>query len=145
MHNNQYSDLIKIIGMIIFACVFMYLAMKALKAPLKVMEGLTNPTPTSATALDDNKASGAQAYADEIKKIYSKLSDNLLIKDNRTAYENVVIQMDDLINAVMVQKMMSISKDSLSEDTLISTLSSLNILSQGKVSLNSVMKYIDSV
>ena len=144
MHNNQYSDLIKIIGMILFACGFMYLAMKALKAPLKVMEGLTNPTP-SATALDDNKASGAQAYSDEIKKIYSKLSDNLLIKDNRTAYENVVIQMDDLINALMLQKMMSISKDSLTEDTIISTLSSLNILSQGKLSLNSVMKYIDSV
>ena len=145
MHNNQYSDLIKIIGMIIFACGFMYLAMRALKTPLKVMEGLTNSTPTSATALDDNKASGAQAYSDEIKKIYSKLSDNLLIKDNRTAYENVVIQMDDLINALMLQKMMSISKDSLAEDTIISMLSSLNILSQGKVSLNSVMKYIDSV
>jgi hypothetical protein len=69
----------------------------------------------------------------------------LLIKDNRNAYENVIIQMDDLINALMLQKILSISQSSLSEDTLLDVIDKINKMNEGKRSLNSIMKFIDGM
>jgi len=143
------EDLFKIVGIIIVVGFLIYLAVKSMKVQTSIIEGLVNPTSTalasSQDALAENKASGAEAYANEIQKLYAKNTDNMLIKDNRTSYENVIVQMDDFINSLMLQRIMSINKTDLTEDNLISNLEKINILNQGKQSLNSIMKFIDGI
>jgi hypothetical protein len=143
------EDFFKIVGIIIVVGVLIYLAVKSMKLQTSIIEGLVNPSSTTMTssqdALAENKASGAEAYAIEIQKLYAKNTDNMLIKDNRTSYENVIVQMDDFINSLMLQRIMSINKTELTEDNLISNLEKINILNQGKQSLNSVMKFIDGL
>jgi len=144
------EDFLKIIGMIIVVGFFIYLVVKSMKLQTSILEGLTNPDAASSSAstsdaLSQNKSSGAQAYADEISKLYAKMSDSLLIKDNRTAYENVVIQMDDFINTLMLQKIMSVNKNSMTEEGIIDIVQKINTLNEGKRSLNSIMKFIDGV
>jgi hypothetical protein len=58
---------------------------------------------------------------------------------------NVIIQMDDFITALMLQKIMSIDKTSLTEDNLVDVIGKINVLNQGKQSLNSVMKFVDGM
>ena len=53
--------------------------------------------------------------------------------------------MDDLINALMLQKILSISQSSLSEDTLLDVIDKINKMNEGKKSLNSIMKFIDGM
>jgi len=138
------DDFLKMIGLIIVVGYLIYLVVRALRLQTSIMEGLTNNTSDSGDdALGQNKASGAQDYANEINKLHSKITDGLAIKDNRVAYENVIIQMDDLISALMLQKIMSINKFSITSDSLLDTLDKINKMGEGKRSLNSIMKFID--
>uniref|UniRef100_A0A6C0HCI6 Uncharacterized protein n=1 Tax=viral metagenome TaxID=1070528 RepID=A0A6C0HCI6_9ZZZZ len=139
------EEFFKIVGIVIVVGYLIYLAVKSMTLQTSIIEGLTNSDSSSNDALNQNKASGAQNYANEINKIQSRITDGLLIKDNRNAYENVIIQMDDLINALMLQKIISISQSSLSEDTLLDVIDKINKMNEGKKSLNSIMKFIDGM
>jgi CRISPR/Cas system CSM-associated protein Csm2 small subunit len=139
------EEFFKIVGIVIVVGYLIYLAVKSMTLQTSIIEGLTNSDSSSNDALNQNKASGAQNYANEINKIQSRITDGLLIKDNRNAYENVIIQMDDLINALMLQKILSISQSSLSEDTLLDVIDKINKMNEGKRSLNSIMKFIDGM
>ena len=62
------------------------------------------------------------------------------------AYENVVIQLDDLLNVSMLKQIMSVNQDDLKDDNkLYDIVDRINKLNDGKKSLNTIMKYIDSV
>ena len=138
------EDFLKMLGLIIVVGYLIYLAVRALRLQSSIMEGLTNNTSDASNeALGQNKASGAQDYANEINKLHSKITDGLAIKDNRTAYENVIIQMDDLISALMLQNIMSVNKSSITIDSLLDLLDKINKMGEGKRSLNSIMKFID--
>lgn len=138
------DEFLKMLGIIIVVGYLIYLAVRALRLQSSIMEGLTNGTSDGGDeALGQNKASGAQDYANEINKLHSKITDGLAIKDNRTAYENVVIQMDDLISALMLQNIMSVNKSSITSDSLLDLLDKVNKMGEGKRSLNSIMKFID--
>jgi uncharacterized membrane protein YfhO len=139
------EEFFKIVGIVIVVGYLIYLAVKSMTLQTSIIEGLTNSDSSSNDALNQNKASGAQNYANEINKIQSRITDGLLIKDNRNAYENVIIQMDDLINALMLQKILSISQSSLSEDALLDVIDKINKMNEGKKSLNSIMKFIDGM
>jgi hypothetical protein len=132
------------IGLIIVVGYLIYLVVRAMLLQTSIMEGLTNNASDAGDdALAQNKASGAQDYANEINKLHSKITDGLAIKDNRVSYENVIIQMDDLISALMLQKVMSINKSSITSDSLLDALDKINKMGEGKRSLNSIMKFID--
>jgi hypothetical protein len=138
------EDFLKMLGLIIVVGYLIYLAVRALRLQSSIMEGLTNGTSDAGDeALGQNKASGAQDYANEINKLHSKITDGLAIKDNRVAYENVVIQMDDLISTLMLQNIMSVNKSSITSDSLLDLLDKINKMGEGKRSLNSIMKFID--
>jgi hypothetical protein len=142
----MHDDFLKMFGLIIVVGYLIYLAVRALRLQSSIMEGLTNNTSDAGAeteALGQNKASGAQDYANEISKLHSKITDGLAIKDNRTAYENVIIQMDDLLSALMLQNIMSVNKSSITSDILLDLLDKVNKMGEGKKSLNSIMKFID--
>ena len=141
------EDFFKMVGIIIVVGYLIYLAVKSMSLQTSIMEGLTNPSSqASDEALGKNGASGAQDYANAINKIHSRITDSLLIKDNRTAYENVVIQLDDLINASMLKHIMSVNQNDLKDDgKLYDVVDKINKMNDGKKSLNAIMKYIDSI
>lgn len=108
-----------------------------------VKEGLeTASTSTSTTTTTSSSSSGvaggAAAYAANIKAQVIKLQDTTLISKYRADYENVVINMDDLVNNLMLQVTLNI--DQSKPEASLAKLAQLNL---AKAALNNVMKFID--
>ena len=96
----------------------------------------TTTTPTSSSS--SGVAGGAAAYAANIKAQVIKLQDTTLISKYRADYENVVINMDDLVNNLMLQVTLNI--DQSKPEASLAKLAQLNM---AKAALNNVMKFID--
>lgn len=105
-------------------------------------EGLETKSSSSTTSTTSSTTSGvaggAAAYAANIKEQVIKLQDTALISKYRADYENVVINMDDLVNNLMLQITLNI--DQSKPEASLGKLAQLN---QAKAALNSVMKFID--
>ena len=104
-------------------------------------EGLENNKSidsTSTSSTTNGVAGGAAAYAANIKEQAIKLQDTALISKYRADYENVVINMDDLVNNLMLQITLNI--DQSKPEASLAKLAQLNM---AKAGLNSVMKFID--
>ena len=116
---------------------------------LNFKEGLSNKNSSSSTSdsttsstsssTSNGIAGNATTYAANIKAQAIKLSDTLLISKYRTDYENVVLNMDDLVNSLMLKETLSIDPSKP-----IASLEAITKLNQCKVALNSVMKFIDT-
>ena len=113
--------------------------------PYSIMEGMTvedvssTSTSTSTSTTSSNGIAGnAAAYGAALKAQAVKAQDSFLISKYRTDYENVVINMDDLVNNLMLQTTLSINPSSPHE-----SLGKLVMLNNAKAALNNVMKFID--
>jgi len=118
------------------------------KVQNSVIEGLTNiadPVSPDANAVP---ASGigatATSYAAAIKAETVKLQDEILVSKYRQDYENVIINMDDLVGMLMIQQLLSV-KLSGSTDDVLKSLENLNTLKSSKDSLNKTMAYLDGL
>jgi hypothetical protein len=96
------------------------------------MENNTSGSTTSGVAGD------AANYASSIKTNSVKLHDILHIDKYRTDYENVVINLDDLVDNLMLQAALNIDVENP-----VSGLENLTKLNSAKTALNNVMKFID--
>lgn len=114
---------------------------------INVKEGLenasssttTSSTTTSSSSSTSNGVAGnAAAYSANIKAQVIKLQDTALISKYRSDYENVVINMDDLVNNLMLQ--VTLNVDQSKPEASLAKLAQLN---QAKAALNNVMKFID--
>jgi hypothetical protein len=106
-----------------------------------VKEGLetTSKSTSSSTSESSNGIAGnAEAYAANIKAQAIKLQDTTLISKYRSDYENVIINLDDLVNNIMLQITLTI--DQSKPEAGLAKLAQLN---QAKAGLNNVMKFID--
>ena len=101
-------------------------------------EGLENNDSKTTSTTTNGVAGGAAAYAANIKEKVIKIQDTTLISKYRADYENVVINMDDLVNNLMLQITLNI--DQSKPEASLAKLAQLN---QAKAALNNVMKYID--
>jgi hypothetical protein len=59
-------------------------------------------------------------------------------------YGNIILSMDDYINALMLKTVLNIDATSDNADANMVAFKTLNELNAAKVSLNSVLKYVDS-
>jgi len=98
----------------------------------------SNSNSTSTTSNSNGVAGNAAAYAANIKAQVIKIQDTTLISKYRSDYENVVINMDDLVNNLMLQTTLNI--DQSKPEASLAKLAQLN---QAKAALNNVMKFID--
>jgi hypothetical protein len=108
---------------------------------ISVKEGLetaSSSTSTSSSSSSNGVAGNAAAYAANIKAQVIKLQDTTLISKYRSDYENVVINMDDLVNNLMLQ--VTLNVDQSKPEASLAKLAQLN---QAKAALNNVMKFID--
>ena len=115
--------------------------------PYSIMEGMslddisststtTSTVPTTTTS--NGIAGNAAAFGANLKAQSIKAQDAFLISKYRTDYENVIINMDDLVNSVMLQTTLTIDPARPQE-----ALGKLVMLNNAKAALNNVMKFID--
>lgn len=110
---------------------------------INVKEGLENASSSSTSSSTSSSSSNgvagnAAAYSANIKAQVIKLQDTTLISKYRSDYENVVINMDDLVNNLMLQ--VTLNVDQSKPEASLAKLAQLN---QAKAALNNVMKFID--
>jgi hypothetical protein len=141
------SDLFKMIGIIIVSFYIIYLVISIFKVQSDFLEGFT-------TAIDDKKAlsgisssgsssgfaGSAQGYSEEVKANYVKLQDQMLVSKYRKDYENVIINMDDYLNAKIMEQVLSIKTGS---DGEMESFQNLATLYSAKSALNDAMKWVD--
>jgi hypothetical protein len=112
--------------------------------PYSIMEGMTldDVSSTSTSTLSSTTSNGiagnAAAYGATLKTQSIKAQDSFLISKYRTDYENVVINMDDLVNSLMLQTTLTLDPAKPQE-----ALGKLVMLNNAKAALNTVMKFID--
>ena len=123
-------------------CFFAYLIFRNLNNN-NYVEGMTTTTDVSgnqtATSTTNGVAGTAAAYAAQIKAQAIKIEDQLLITKYRTDYENVILNLNELVNDLMLQTALNVNQSDPQK-----SLVQLSQLQQAQGALNSTMKYIDS-
>mgnify|MGYP006121528485 CR=1 FL=1 len=89
-------------------------------------------------ASNNGVAGNATTYASNVKNITTQLQDTLLISKYRTDYENVITDMDDLVDNLMLETVLSMDMK-----TPDKSLEKLNALNASKVALSNVLKFVD--
>lgn len=150
------EELFKIIGIFIICLFLFYLAMKALKLQVSVMEGFLSSEPgssrpsalasvTNGPVISDNSAKGASQFATQIKSIVEKLKTSISVKQYKKDYEAVIMNLDDYISYSMLDLACTINPNTpLGDESNVNIIHKLNTLKQGKDSLNDIMKFVDS-
>ena len=133
---NDFLIKIVVITLSIFAILYIFSNFGSL---VEGMENNTSGTNIQIAQVSDGIAGNASTYGANIKAQTIKLQDTLLINKYRTDYESVIMNMDDLVNNLMLQTVLSINSKNPAEG-----LQRLVQLNQSKAALNSVMKFIDS-
>jgi hypothetical protein len=100
---------------------------------------IATTTSNSTTTTTNGIAGSAQNYAANIKSMTIKNQDVLLISKYRNDYENAILNLDDLINTMMLQTALTVDSSKP-----MASIEKLNQLNSAKVSLNSVMKFVDA-
>jgi len=103
-------------------------------------EGLENKDSKTTTTSSNGVAGNSQTYLIGIKDINMKMKDALNISNTeyRKNYEDIILNMDELVNNVMLKTTLSIDK-SKPEETIIK----LSQLNQARAALNNVLKFVD--
>jgi hypothetical protein len=113
---------------------------------MKRREGLDNSTATATTSSSSSNgiAGNAVSFASTIKQKNINLTDTLLISKYKKDYETLILNVDDLLNSMMLQSVLTIDTSSANTPSkLIENMKMLNELSAAKDSLNKVMKFVD--
>jgi hypothetical protein len=138
------EDLIKLIGIVVIIGFLVYLAAKSMRLHMNVMEGLTNPTSSSSA---NGVGASASNYATTLKNQVTQLHNDTLLLNNKDyvkEYGNIILSMDDYINALMLKTVLNMDVTADNADKNISAMKTLNELNAAKASLNNVLKYVDS-
>jgi len=106
----------------------------SLKEGMTTTDGSGNNLSSSLNGIAGNAAT----YAANIKSQTVKLTDTLLVSKYRSDYETTILNMDDLINALMLETTLKIDASKPSEE-----LEKLVKLNQVKAALDNVMKFVD--
>ena len=106
---------------------------------LSLKEGMTSDGSGNNLSSSLNGVAGnAATYAANIKSQTVKLTDNLLVTKYRSDYETTILNIDDLINALMLETTLNIDASKPSEG-----LDKIVKLNQAKAALENVMKFVD--
>lgn len=137
MDNSFFFNLI----IFIIICILTYIIF----SNIKFQEGLENKsgsssgsTSTSSGSSTNGIAGEASTYGANIKNQVIQLQDSLLISKYRTDYENVIINIDDLVSNLMLKTVLTIDQNNPQDG-----LTKLAALGQAKAALDVTMKFVD--
>ncbi len=141
------NSLIKYLGVTLFALFLIYFVLHLANSQRRLVEGLTNNDSD-----DSNAGADSEKIAENIKDMSTKVIDSMLLDKYRKNYEDIVINMEELCNAVILKTIVS-GKMDINQDTgdgsteskkTLAKLALVNDLEKLKASLNSTMKFLDS-
>jgi hypothetical protein len=150
---SEFNDSIfKIVGIIIIGGFLLFIAFKSLNLQMKVMEGFAVTTPTTdsktSTPLNiTNSAGSVGKFSNTVAEHVIKLQDTFLIKKYRKDYENLIINSDEYVSYLMLQTLLNLKPDDTVESKAanVKLFETMNSLNASKATLNSLMKFVDSV
>lgn len=126
------DDMFKIIGILLVVGFIVYLALNwpsknTVKPYNSYIEGFTSGS--------------ASDHSESFKKKTTQLHDTLLIDKYRSDHENVIMNYDDYVNALMLDTILKTNHDNHEE--FEKSVLRLNSLNSVKDALNNVMKFVD--
>lgn len=135
MDNSFFFNLIIFISI----CILTYIIF----SNINFQEGLENKSgsksgSSSSGSTTNGVAGEATTYGANIKNQVIQLQDSLLISKYRSDYENVIINMDDLVSNLMLKTVLTIDSTKPQDG-----LTKLAALGQAKAALNVTMKFVD--
>ena len=108
-------------------------------------EGLTNLNTASSSTNNSAPpgiAGGSSSYASNISSKVTQLSDALLINKYNSDYVSVVDAMQNYINVLSLELILSLDNSDLENNKFTSTLETLNTYNTAQNSLNNVLKFL---
>ena len=91
---------------------------------------------------NDNSAAAATSFVAGLKAEVIKMKDQLLVSKYRKQYEDAIINMDDYIGFLMLNQVLNTNLDT---ENVVRTANNLSALRGMKDSLNTTMRFLDSV
>jgi hypothetical protein len=133
------------IGLIAFIIMYYLLNSYHLRKALfpisfSFFEGLENMDATKTE--QDNNAASSTSFVAGLKAQIIKMQDELLVAKYRKEYEDAIINMDDYIGFLMLKEVLNTNLD---KENVVKSANNLNALRGMKDSLNTTMKFLDSV
>jgi hypothetical protein len=122
------------IGLIFVIGVFAYTIFRR----MNYQEGFDGSSNASTSSSTNGIAGNSSTYLSQIQSQNTKFSDSFNITNYRTPYENIIMGMDDLVNNLMLQTVLSVNQTNPQQ-----SLIQLGELNNAKSALNNVMKFID--
>ena len=104
----------------------------------KTTETTTESASVNIGSSQNGVAGNAANYSATIKNMAIMSKDKLLITKYRSDYENIVLNYDDYVNTLMLEKILDGTTDQMKK------LGDIATLNQSKAALNSIMKFVDS-
>ena len=108
---SEDKNIFSIVGCIIVSFAIVYILISLFKVQKIVVEGLTNSSNSvgsGTTGSSNGISNNASSYASTIKAHVVKLQDELLISKYKTDYENVIINLSDLVEILMLKQTLDI-------------------------------------
>lgn len=146
----MHEELIKIIAIVLFVGILIYVVLKTIKFKSSLLEGF-DPTSTvsSATGSKDyttTNLGNINTYAKNLESIFNTSKAGLKInKDNVSSFHDSVIAFDDNVTILMINTFLNIDPNNITEAGIVNVINKLNVLDAGKKSLNTLLKSIDFV
>jgi hypothetical protein len=125
----------------IVICFIFYILFRSFNYNPMLIEGMTDASGNSITVTSpaNGIAGNAASYAAALKSATIKSEDTLLISKYRSDYETAILNLDDLLNNLMLKTALTVNQENPGE-----SIEKLAKMQQAKLSLNSVMKFVDS-
>lgn len=130
--------LFKYIAVFIISIFLLWLSFKTFSYQTQVIEGMKSKSKSHIKGYAEN-------YAEEIKRQSDDIIDELKLDKYRKNYEDVIINMEDLIDANILKIFLSNNiSDENGNITDTKILNSINLLALSKKTLNDAMTTLDS-
>jgi len=131
---KEFMNLFLFIGI----CFVVYILFRNFNYGYKEGMTTTDASGNSVITPQNGIATNAASYSATIKSANMKINDELLVSKYKSDYENIILNMDDMLNNLMLQTTLSV--DTTNPQSSIKQLAEMN---QAKAALNNVMKYLD--
>jgi hypothetical protein len=131
------ETIFSVICIFAFLLIIVYVIYKLIN--VKIKEGMTD---LNVNLINVGISDKSDIFASKIKSTNIKLQDKLLINKYKQNYEKIILNLDDLINSIMLEKVLSININQ--KDEMMKTLRDINSLTESKNNLNTIIKFVDS-
>ena len=130
-----------------FLCFLIILSFFFFRTYRSQIEGMTNNDNKERVNIGQKVNTGhginSSKLTEQLKIEHNNLKDKLNIKEYRNNYENVVIDMNDYLDGLMLNELLSLNHASIDPNNILNTVNNINKMSSGKQNLNKIMKYLD--